>query len=198
MLSTNETAGFNHGPALRYEPSDVADLVIWPLVNDKWQGDWLTDSSQGNNLRFPKSHVLDGIRFDVELVAECEAWKETDGEMVLTRSGRLFIEETLEGVARTIALESMRTKLFEAAALIDSDLDGGTDDTLTWPEGDESQFSVRRGSGYHFDSDGDDFLERYHSIQSPITKIEVAQTIPDTVILTSQNLGEIEVACYVL
>lgn len=54
-----------------YSPEQIADWLIWPIVDHLWGGDWRQEATPGSVFKFPKSASHDGSMISVELAADC-------------------------------------------------------------------------------------------------------------------------------
>lgn len=55
-----------------FDPEEVADTIIWPVVDELWQGDWRSESYPGMPFQFPRRSIVGELVTDVYLVAASE------------------------------------------------------------------------------------------------------------------------------
>lgn len=95
----------------RYNHAELADRVLWPLVNFAWRGDWREQSFVGNTLTVARRGAVDGELFDVVLNAYTEVDFDpgTEGDihfMPLMDSVELTIARHVEDERKDMMLET--------------------------------------------------------------------------------------------
>lgn len=69
---------FEPGSTNYYSPADLADMVLWPLVDKKWGDDWRAHSFVGNELELTRrGNDMHGT-LDMQLKAYCQNFESDD------------------------------------------------------------------------------------------------------------------------
>lgn len=144
---------------------DILSAVLWPMIDEKWGGDWLKDSVPGADFRFPKTGYYDGRWFEVTLMAGCETVHVIEGEgedaaevFTLVRIAGLIVEEAPDPMFADSTLDlaaSVGSKIAKEAI----------ENSRDFPDEPEYQLKVREGVGFHIDTVGETVIHQYRSIQ---------------------------------
>ena len=199
-IESNEV--FDFGPERMYNPSLLAETVIWPLVDTLWRGNWREESQDGYAFQFPKQGSYKGRTLEVQLEADCDDYQAVDDlPEKIVRSATLYIEEASTDVNRKIILEAARVAAQESSEYFDDDDD--EDEPCAWPEGGDDDLVVMKGALYSFDTEGDWFVELYRAVQGPEQRLNVplCEAEKDASLegrLRLFDIENIEAGCYIL
>jgi hypothetical protein len=71
-------ANINFGPQITFDPAQLAETVMWPLVDTRWGKDWREISHLGNEMILANRGASDGDLMDVRLRSTTYLGKEED------------------------------------------------------------------------------------------------------------------------
>jgi hypothetical protein len=174
------------GPEKFCNHERLAQEALWPLVNEKWDdGDWLHDSVDGDELKFPKRGLHNDKILDIKLAAVCEYHKVVDGQPVLMRGVKLEIEElVVDNSDRLNIIEEIR-RVYGQFITPEGSEDGDDDEYddeededeeepsggFNWIMQDPANLTVKKCLSFYFDSDGDWYVARTFMLDAPFERL---------------------------
>lgn len=138
----DEIASFE---ASHFDPDEIAGKLMWPALNEFYDGDWRGEAGPGDGLKLTKRVVCDGVLTIVTLEAEC-LLEESETDSSIDHESPPSNTVSLE-IART-ETEFIRDLIFNAIPedKYDSTMDGVDEDSL----------EARRFTSYYFvDEEGE-------------------------------------------
>ncbi|MGI9027637.1 MAG: hypothetical protein ACR2FM_02205 [Candidatus Saccharimonadales bacterium] len=142
---------FNFGPQRTYDHIQLADTVVWPLVNEIWWQDWRTKSHLGNEMHVLKRGVINSQLFDVAIGAYTEL---TDREEEPGDSNPIISVATID--IRSIVEDERKDMILSLAAYQSDELE----------HYDVEHLLVNTGTVYKFGTDNDVEIETSQSVES--------------------------------
>jgi hypothetical protein len=184
-----------------HKSKDIVDDVLWPLTDSHWgsvERQFRFQAEPGDYVRICRSADILGRAVCAELEADCSKW-EVDAEKVTVSTTRLTVEERVDDTNRDIFLEMARLSLgiwrrYLWGDEVDEPIDeeGGMEEVLgpIWPEAEDAELTLRRGTTFTINSLGDFDVASYRTVEAADTRIEIP--ICEHELQTQDDSGEME------
>lgn len=142
---------FDFGPERSFDQIEVAQRLIWPLVDVYWQGDWREQSKVGHEMRIPRSGMFNGQNYDVALTAFSQYLLEEEDE----ESGIPILSSAVLEVEPIVTDERKDMIIAKAQQ----------DDAERFEEMDEEDLVAKISTSYSFDTDDDMEIETCQAVE---------------------------------